>query len=535
MDESDLLGKMHELLIESLRSREQEVFRYLAILVPALGGFAWLLATKNTSIGLFVVGTMGAQFLLLLGALYSLSLGYNFRYITLELAKIESRLCGRDFHSSPMPRGWCLRARKIGVSSSRTRNASRTPSANRRSRVPPFGFAACGNCSSGRWPDWPGFIYIVNPYGRLSLFPVIPLSRNARSRVTCKGSRGRKRANRAKTRKVPENKSKSGFLNRANSRATPGQLARFAKAGALIFVIFGLKGVNFELKKVAPGALYGVADCGVFVAARGNSGPRHAGRELVGGESECAVPGSAFGQRKSYIGIEQEHFAVCPSHALAAFAPDWKALRGGVPVLRCVLDARVNRIEHPAPRFGFIWWIAGFLVGDVCAARRDRAANQPQGPRHRIDFAALAALRASVLNQCRPKRGLTRPGLERHAPAHGELLKDSIGDRHPRDNFGCARVRIAALQRGRRLGTQSLEIAARRARAKLIELWRAPSQEPGHRERIAARRRVLLTPCNLVIRKVARLDSAVKNAGVQAIADWFDFARTDRQAGDLAR
>jgi len=42
MDESDLLGKMHELLIGSLRRHEQDVLQYLGILAPALGGFAVL-------------------------------------------------------------------------------------------------------------------------------------------------------------------------------------------------------------------------------------------------------------------------------------------------------------------------------------------------------------------------------------------------------------------------------------------------------------------------------------------------------------
>lgn len=34
---------IHKLLLEALRYREQEIFRYLAIPGPALGGFVWLL------------------------------------------------------------------------------------------------------------------------------------------------------------------------------------------------------------------------------------------------------------------------------------------------------------------------------------------------------------------------------------------------------------------------------------------------------------------------------------------------------------
>lgn len=102
MDESDVLGKMHELLLQALRSREQEVFKYLGILGPALGGFGWLLYAKHVDDRLFVAGTIGVLLLLLLGAQYSLALGYNYRYITLQLAKIETQLSVKK----AMLRGW---------------------------------------------------------------------------------------------------------------------------------------------------------------------------------------------------------------------------------------------------------------------------------------------------------------------------------------------------------------------------------------------------------------------------------------------
>lgn len=126
--------KMHNLLLEALRHREQDILRYLIFLGSALGGFAWLL---SPSVGgdsvLFVVGTIIAQGTLLLGALYSLALGYNFRYITLQLAKFESeeilalkdyvlcswprdpkdfrkRFCGADAIGAPMDCGGSPRA-----------------------------------------------------------------------------------------------------------------------------------------------------------------------------------------------------------------------------------------------------------------------------------------------------------------------------------------------------------------------------------------------------------------------------------------
>jgi len=90
------LESMHKLLLEALRHREQEIIRYLAILGPALGGFVWLLHSGTGNKGVFTVGTMGVLLLLLLGAVYSLALGYNYRYIVLELAKLEVVLGIRD-------------------------------------------------------------------------------------------------------------------------------------------------------------------------------------------------------------------------------------------------------------------------------------------------------------------------------------------------------------------------------------------------------------------------------------------------------
>lgn len=45
---------------------------------------------------MLTVGTIGVQLLLLLGAIYSLALGYNYRYILLELAKLEVFLRVKD-------------------------------------------------------------------------------------------------------------------------------------------------------------------------------------------------------------------------------------------------------------------------------------------------------------------------------------------------------------------------------------------------------------------------------------------------------
>jgi hypothetical protein len=89
----DALRNMHKAFLEALRHREQEILQYLAFVGPALAGFVWLMTLdygKNAWV--FVVGTLGIILLLFLGACYSLALGYNYRYLTLQMAKIESPL-----------------------------------------------------------------------------------------------------------------------------------------------------------------------------------------------------------------------------------------------------------------------------------------------------------------------------------------------------------------------------------------------------------------------------------------------------------
>lgn len=120
------LEQMHGSLIEALRSREQEIFRYLAILGPALGGFGWLYykaeTTRDFAVALFTFGTVSSQLLLLLGAVYSVTRGYNFRYALLELAKIESVLGIRSAMLVGWPKcrekfqkPWCLPPEMIQV------------------------------------------------------------------------------------------------------------------------------------------------------------------------------------------------------------------------------------------------------------------------------------------------------------------------------------------------------------------------------------------------------------------------------------
>ncbi|MGE3522437.1 MAG: hypothetical protein AB7I96_06205 [Candidatus Dadabacteria bacterium] len=98
-EDLEVLAQYHKSLLEALRHREQEIFLYLTILGPSLGGFIWLLYkfednAKNKN--LLIITTFGIWILFLLGALYSIALGYNYRYITLQLRKLEKELGIKD-------------------------------------------------------------------------------------------------------------------------------------------------------------------------------------------------------------------------------------------------------------------------------------------------------------------------------------------------------------------------------------------------------------------------------------------------------
>ena len=92
---TDALRDKHQQLLIALRQREQDVIRYLAILVPAFGGFYWLIDKRisdNLPEKVFLLGGIGIQFILTVGAAYTLMLSYNYRYIVIQLAKLESKL-----------------------------------------------------------------------------------------------------------------------------------------------------------------------------------------------------------------------------------------------------------------------------------------------------------------------------------------------------------------------------------------------------------------------------------------------------------
>jgi len=106
-----MVRDMHRQFLEALRSREQQIVQFLAILVPTLGAFLWLLRSveceegiEPESIKLIAIGAMAAIFLLCVGAVYAVALGYNFRSVVMQMAKIEWKEDIRGYALEAWPR-----------------------------------------------------------------------------------------------------------------------------------------------------------------------------------------------------------------------------------------------------------------------------------------------------------------------------------------------------------------------------------------------------------------------------------------------
>jgi len=108
----------HQLFLEALRHREQEVLKYLVIIGPALGGFVWLMSKypKEIDIWAFCFGSDGLMSTLLLGACYCIALGYNYRVLTFQIAKEEKNMgvSGTVLSAWPSERNDWIERTKLG-------------------------------------------------------------------------------------------------------------------------------------------------------------------------------------------------------------------------------------------------------------------------------------------------------------------------------------------------------------------------------------------------------------------------------------
>lgn len=85
-----MVTNMHQSLLNALRQREADIIKFLAILGPALAGFVYLLINFKPWRPIpFIVGTIGIQFILAVGGVYAVVLGYNFRSILYQMKRIE--------------------------------------------------------------------------------------------------------------------------------------------------------------------------------------------------------------------------------------------------------------------------------------------------------------------------------------------------------------------------------------------------------------------------------------------------------------
>ncbi len=91
----DYKSTYHDTLLREMRSREGDVLKFLAFVVPALTGFAWLLTRNRAEMCIlqFTGVVILIELILLWGAQYVLALSYNCRCLQLQLVKLE-RQCG---------------------------------------------------------------------------------------------------------------------------------------------------------------------------------------------------------------------------------------------------------------------------------------------------------------------------------------------------------------------------------------------------------------------------------------------------------
>jgi len=102
----EALLNMHKAYLNALRHREQDIVRFVLILVSTLGGFVWLFQVDSPyRAGALIVGTYGVFLVFLVGAFYALTLGYNYRYLTLQVSLLEHRFGLKEIMMAGWPGG----------------------------------------------------------------------------------------------------------------------------------------------------------------------------------------------------------------------------------------------------------------------------------------------------------------------------------------------------------------------------------------------------------------------------------------------
>lgn len=87
----DRLASHHKVLLEAMRARENEIVKFLGIMLPAVGGLAYLFAKQREILPeAFIVGIIIVQFLFCWGMNYALVLSYNYRCLQAQIKILES-------------------------------------------------------------------------------------------------------------------------------------------------------------------------------------------------------------------------------------------------------------------------------------------------------------------------------------------------------------------------------------------------------------------------------------------------------------
>jgi hypothetical protein len=102
---------LHKIMLEAMRAREGEILRFVAFLLPAIGGlFASLwLKGPNGPVPfhtIFLITTLTVIILLFFGGWYTLALSYNYRSIQFVVWRLQKHLTLDRFQPEAWRRSW---------------------------------------------------------------------------------------------------------------------------------------------------------------------------------------------------------------------------------------------------------------------------------------------------------------------------------------------------------------------------------------------------------------------------------------------
>lgn len=115
----DLAESLHALFLESMETRYSDILRFLALIIPALTGFLFIVSQYESAqawdkpISTFFFATVAVIASQLWGAAYALAMSYRYRYLQASVYRIEEArgidlLIPHSFKPKPV-KGACAR------------------------------------------------------------------------------------------------------------------------------------------------------------------------------------------------------------------------------------------------------------------------------------------------------------------------------------------------------------------------------------------------------------------------------------------